>query len=678
MWPDPATRTARLTNAWLRLSLWFTGTVEHERTADARAGADDLWQMSLNTALTSGDGAEGSERGSSGTGSAARFTVLGMLTVGDGTESVALQPSRPAALLAALLLHANSVVSAEFLQRVIWGARPPAQAKSALHSCVLRLRRLFGKYGIAPDAIQAVPGGYRLIADAATLDLVEFRGLLERAYSSRDPENELGLLRAALALWQPPLMANVHSELLHRDEVPRLREEWLRAIERVFELELARGRHREALAEIGAAARQYPLHERFTEQLMEALRRTGRRAEALAEYRRTKRRLAEQLGVDPGPQLQRLELDILRGAPAPPLPAAPSAPAAIPAASEPPAFGALPPGSGSERGDAYRAPEAGVGSVDIPAGPGGAGGMAYGSGASTSTSASVSASGDGTRAGAAYGGGTAAGAGDAPVAGPARNADDAHASRDAHGIREDLAPGGATGLASAPAAPFAHDRTDTDTDTAAASGTAPADADAAFRARPPESAGSASGVGSAAVPPRAAGHGPAPVAESEPQADAGTVSAPEPAAGDTAGPPAAASGHPAGQGGTAEAASAGPAYGAAAPEAPGHHPAGQGTGAEAVSGAPAYGQGVDAAAGESSAPGGEGVLTGERVLDRLVGAGLLQEGPRGHYRMHELLRTFTRAAAEDGVGARARSARRTPLTPPGPAPRQTCTPRRRD
>jgi hypothetical protein len=72
------------------------------------------------------------------------------------------------------------------------------------------------------------------------------------------------------------------------------------------------------------------------------------------------------------------------------------------------------------------------------------------------------------------------------------------------------------------------------------------------------------------------------------------------------------------------------------------------------------------------------VLTGERVLDGLVGAGLLQEGPRGHYRMHELLRTFTRAAAEDGVGARARSARRTPLTPPGPAPRQTCTPRRRD
>ncbi|MEC3997822.1 BTAD domain-containing putative transcriptional regulator [Actinacidiphila sp. DG2A-62] len=284
--------------------------------------------MSLNTALTSGEGAEGSERGTSGTGSAARFTVLGMLTVGDGTESVALQPSRPAALLAALLLHANSVVSAEFLQRVIWGARPPAQAKSALHSCVLRLRRLFGKYGIAPDAIQAVPGGYRLIADAATLDLVEFRGLLDRAYSSRDPENELELLRAALALWQPPLMANVHSELLHRDEVPRLREEWLRAIERVFELELARGRHREALAEIGAAARQYPLHERFTEQLMEALRRTGRRAEALAEYRRTKRRLAEQLGVDPGPQLQRLELDILRGDPAPPLPSAPSAPAA--------------------------------------------------------------------------------------------------------------------------------------------------------------------------------------------------------------------------------------------------------------------------------------------------------------------------------------------------------------
>ncbi|WP_443054037.1 AfsR/SARP family transcriptional regulator [Streptomyces sp. IBSBF 2435] len=236
-----------------------------------------------------------------------------MLAVADGSESVVLQPSRPAALLAALLLNANSVVSVDFLQRVIWGEETPAQGKSALHSCVLRLRRLFGKYGIAGNMIEAVPGGYRLTADAATLDLVRFRELLGAAYATGKPEAELRLLRAALELWQPPLLANVPSDLLHRDELPKLQEEWLRAIERVFDLELECGRHREALTEIWPTARAYPLHERFTEQLMEALDRTGRRAEALAEYRRLKTHLAHVLGVDPGSALQRLELAILRG-----------------------------------------------------------------------------------------------------------------------------------------------------------------------------------------------------------------------------------------------------------------------------------------------------------------------------------------------------------------------------
>lgn len=251
-----------------------------------------------------------------GLNSPTRFTVLGMLAVTDGSESVVLQPSRPAALLAALLLNANSVVSADFLQRVIWGEETPAQAKSALHSCVLRLRRLFGKYGIAGNTIEAVPGGYRLTADADTLDLVQFREVLDRAYATGDADEELRLLRAALALWQPPLLGNVPSDLLHRDEVPRLHEEWLRAIERVFDLELACGRYREAVAEIWPTARAHPLHERFTEQLMEALHRVGRRAEALGEYRRLKTHLAQQLGVDPGPALQRLELSILRGEPA--------------------------------------------------------------------------------------------------------------------------------------------------------------------------------------------------------------------------------------------------------------------------------------------------------------------------------------------------------------------------
>ncbi|WP_372440955.1 AfsR/SARP family transcriptional regulator [Actinacidiphila acididurans] len=378
--------------------------------------------------------------------------MLGLLTLADGRETVVLQPSRPAALLAALLLNANSVVSAEFLQRVIWGDVPPDRAKSALHSCVLRLRRLFGKYGVAGNPIEAMPGGYRFTADAHTLDLVEFRELLDRAYSrpADEPEKELGLLRAALALWKPPLLTNVPSDLLHRDEVPRLHEEWLRAIQRVFDLELVCGRPGDALGEIWPATRDHPLNERFTGQLMTALYRTGRRAEALAEYRRFKTLLAEQLGVDPGPALQRLELAILRGeADDGPVPAATALPAAPPAPAQATA-------SRREPRPADPAPHPGA---------------------------------------------------------------DAYAARD---------------------------RTDRD--------------------------------------PAA---GPAAAATAAARARAGTGGA------------------------------------------------------------------TDDATGED--PADTALLPAALVLDRLVGAGLLQEGPHGHYRMHELLRVFTRAAAADGVGARAAS-----------------------
>ncbi|WP_371483936.1 BTAD domain-containing putative transcriptional regulator [Kitasatospora sp. NBC_00315] len=247
----------------------------------------------------------------------ARFTVLGLLAIADSHEVAVLQPSKPAALLAALLVRPNTVVSVESLQRVIWGEETPATAKAALQTCVLRLRRLFGKYGIAGNTIEAVPGGYRMAADPQTLDLLRFRSLVGRAGAAGDLGTELALLRSALALWQLPLLTNVHSDALHRDDVPGLTEEWLRSTERVFDIELALGRCREALADLRPVAHAHPLHERFSEQLVEALHRSGRRGEALAECRRVKDHLLAELGVDPGPALQRLELVILRGEPWP-------------------------------------------------------------------------------------------------------------------------------------------------------------------------------------------------------------------------------------------------------------------------------------------------------------------------------------------------------------------------
>ncbi|MFH8980600.1 AfsR/SARP family transcriptional regulator [Streptomyces varsoviensis] len=249
------------------------------------------------------------------------------MSISDGESTVALPPSKPTTLLAAMLLRPGAVVSTEFLQRAVWGEAPPATAKATLHTYVMRLRRLFAKFGISNDAIETMPGGYRLPVSGDTLDLARFRELLRASERAEDPEDESRLLGEALALWEGPPISNVQSEVLHRDEVPALREEWLRAAERRFDVELSLGRCRQALPELRSVARAHPGHERFWERLIEALYRTGRQSDALAEYRTVKEYLSTELGVDPGPSLRKLEMTILRGesmgADAPAAPAAP-------------------------------------------------------------------------------------------------------------------------------------------------------------------------------------------------------------------------------------------------------------------------------------------------------------------------------------------------------------------
>ncbi|TWD17663.1 DNA-binding SARP family transcriptional activator [Streptomyces sp. T12] len=242
-----------------------------------------------------------------------RFQLLGPLCIADGEHAVVLQPSKPTNLLATLLIHSGRVVSANYLLHTVWDTEPPATARAALQSCVLRLRRLFAKYGIAHDTIESVPGGYRMRADPSTLDLANFRALVGSAEVATDHATEARLLRQALSLWQGPPLPNVTSQTLHRDEVPRLTEERLGALERLCDIELDRGRCRQALTEVWEAARRHPERERFSEQLIEALYRTGRQTEALVEFETVRERLKEDLGVDPGAALQRLHLAILRG-----------------------------------------------------------------------------------------------------------------------------------------------------------------------------------------------------------------------------------------------------------------------------------------------------------------------------------------------------------------------------
>nr|WP_232534161.1 BTAD domain-containing putative transcriptional regulator [Plantactinospora sp. KBS50] len=246
-------------------------------------------------------------------GRAAAFRVLGPLTLTSVGDTLVLPPSKVTSLLATLLLHPDEVVSVGMLQQAIWGDERPASAKAALQTCALRLRQMFGRHGITGNVIKTVPGGYRITATAQSVDLMHFRDLIRQTRDERDPEAELAMLEEALALWSGPMLANVPSEALHRDVVPRISEERVRVIERVCDLKIGLGRDRSALVDLWTATRAYPANERFSEQLIRVLYRTGRRADALAEFRRIREHLGEGLGVDPGPALRGLELMILRG-----------------------------------------------------------------------------------------------------------------------------------------------------------------------------------------------------------------------------------------------------------------------------------------------------------------------------------------------------------------------------
>ncbi|MGW6291317.1 BTAD domain-containing putative transcriptional regulator [Streptomyces sp. NPDC055058] len=284
---------------------------------------------------------------------------------------VVLPPAKPTSLLAALLLRPGEVVPTDRLLEAVWGEKQPATAKSALQSCVLRLRRLLARYGIAERLVVAVAGGYRLSADAETLDLLHFRRLAAEAAGAG--ESELPMLRTALGLWRGPLLANVPSELLHRDEVPRLAEQRLRVLERVCEIQLAQGRCSEVLVDLWEATGAHPQHEGLSAQLMRALYGSGRQNEALAEYRRIRGRLRDELGVDPGPQLQGLELAILRGEELRGLPRGQAATESAPAPAAPPA--PAPPVAPTGRGTGNGGP-GGIVSADDAAGPAHAGGAA--------------------------------------------------------------------------------------------------------------------------------------------------------------------------------------------------------------------------------------------------------------------------------------------------------------
>src|ERR671931_2569039 len=239
----------------------------------------------------------------------AEFRVLGPVEASVGGEPIGLPAAKPRALLAALLLDRNRVVPVSRLIDDLWGELPPETAMKALQGYVSQLRKAIG-----PERLLTRPPGYELRVEDGELDLDRFerlaregRGLLA-AGGSKAAAKRLG---EALELWRGPPLAEF-SEPFARDAGARLEDERLAALEERIDADLALGRHDRLVPELEELVAREPLRERPRAQLMLALYRSGRQADALELYRRTRETLSEELGIEPSLELQELERKMLQ------------------------------------------------------------------------------------------------------------------------------------------------------------------------------------------------------------------------------------------------------------------------------------------------------------------------------------------------------------------------------
>jgi DNA-binding SARP family transcriptional activator len=247
--------------------------------------------------------------------SALEFRILGPLQVLN-TKPVLLRARKQRTLLAALLLHSNTVVPTDRLIEYLWDDESPANPRAALQIHVARLRKILkAKNPDKTDLIQAQTNGYLIEVSEEQLDLRRFQLLCDQIAQGRhrgDPNGELGLINEALSLWRGPVLADVGSDKLRRDEAPLLTEQWLAVLERRFDVELWLGRHAHIIGDLRMATGTHPLQENLWRQLMIALYQSGRRAEAVQAYHNVAGILRDELGLDPRKELTYLYQQILR------------------------------------------------------------------------------------------------------------------------------------------------------------------------------------------------------------------------------------------------------------------------------------------------------------------------------------------------------------------------------
>jgi DNA-binding SARP family transcriptional activator len=242
------------------------------------------------------------------------FRILGPLEVHNASGPIRLGGPKQRALLVLLLLHRGEAMSTDRVVDALWGERAPPAAVKTVQTYVSQLRKALG------DGVLATRGhAYVLERDAGTVDAERFgslvadgRGLL----GADEPGRAADRLRAALALWRGPALADVAYEAFAQQEIARLEELRISATEDWVEAELAVGLAAELVPELEALAREHPLRERLRGQLMLALYRSERQADALAAYQDARRRLTEELGLEPGPALRELQRAMLTHDPA--------------------------------------------------------------------------------------------------------------------------------------------------------------------------------------------------------------------------------------------------------------------------------------------------------------------------------------------------------------------------